>query len=220
MQQSVLDELDLMDLDAGVKKRSTDDDDFDYAYHLPYANSAAIVVHKDPTIPLQHTHKFQHTRSEYGVKSSNSALSAISGSSTQLTDRKKLLGAQLPKRATVRSRLNSKSNTTMGSKLGLNAQSSTTGSRYIGFTQNEVNSSRGSKVIPVGDEWNENDIAGASDFLVDLEVSTFRALPYSITKWVPAKLIAWISFAIITIAVIASIVTTGVASTTTNSNLV
>ncbi|KAJ3180768.1 hypothetical protein HDU87_001881 [Geranomyces variabilis] len=38
MQQSVLDELEFLDLDAGIKKWRDDDDDFDYVYHLPHAD--------------------------------------------------------------------------------------------------------------------------------------------------------------------------------------
>ncbi|KAI8908525.1 hypothetical protein EDD86DRAFT_276308 [Gorgonomyces haynaldii] len=46
--QSVLDELEFLDLNAGIKKYDDDDDeDFDYVYHLPHANPAAIVK-RDP----------------------------------------------------------------------------------------------------------------------------------------------------------------------------
>ncbi|KAJ3415554.1 hypothetical protein HDV05_004605 [Chytridiales sp. JEL 0842] len=50
LQQSVLDELENLDLDGGIKKRSyADDDDFDYVYHLPHADLTRIGPRKyDP----------------------------------------------------------------------------------------------------------------------------------------------------------------------------
>ncbi|KAJ3110522.1 hypothetical protein HDU96_006508 [Phlyctochytrium bullatum] len=38
MQQSVLDELENLDIDGAIKKKVTYDDDFDYVYHLPHAD--------------------------------------------------------------------------------------------------------------------------------------------------------------------------------------
>ncbi|KAI9015156.1 hypothetical protein BC832DRAFT_192613 [Gaertneriomyces semiglobifer] len=46
MQQSVLDELEFLDLDAGVKKWRDDDDDFDYVYHLPHADLNRLGVNR------------------------------------------------------------------------------------------------------------------------------------------------------------------------------
>ncbi|KAJ3139418.1 hypothetical protein HK101_003642, partial [Irineochytrium annulatum] len=49
MQQSVIDELENLDLDGAVRKRNTDDDDFDYVYHLPHADLTKIPPRKwDP----------------------------------------------------------------------------------------------------------------------------------------------------------------------------
>ncbi|TPX71121.1 hypothetical protein SpCBS45565_g01382 [Spizellomyces sp. 'palustris'] len=46
MQQSVLDELEFLDIDAGIKKWKDDDDDFDYVYHLPYADLNRLGVQR------------------------------------------------------------------------------------------------------------------------------------------------------------------------------
>ena len=49
MQQSVIDELEFLDIEAGVKKgASDDDDDFDYVYHLPYADMSRLGARRDP----------------------------------------------------------------------------------------------------------------------------------------------------------------------------
>ncbi|KAJ3409940.1 hypothetical protein HDV05_004162 [Chytridiales sp. JEL 0842] len=50
LQQSVLDELENLDLDGGIKKRTyAYDDDFDYVYHLPHADLTRIGPRKyDP----------------------------------------------------------------------------------------------------------------------------------------------------------------------------
>lgn len=49
MAQSVLDELEFLDISAGIKKGSGDDDndDFDYIYHLPHASESQI-WYRDP----------------------------------------------------------------------------------------------------------------------------------------------------------------------------
>lgn len=49
MQQSVLEELEFLDLDAGVKKWRDDEDDFDYVYHLPHADMSRLGMRRyDP----------------------------------------------------------------------------------------------------------------------------------------------------------------------------
>ncbi|TPX58979.1 hypothetical protein PhCBS80983_g02819 [Powellomyces hirtus] len=54
MQQSVLDELEFLDLDAGVKRWREDDDDFDYVYHLPHADLTRLGMRRyDPFAPAQ-----------------------------------------------------------------------------------------------------------------------------------------------------------------------
>ncbi|KAJ2998574.1 hypothetical protein HDV02_004389 [Globomyces sp. JEL0801] len=45
--QSVLDEIEFLDLAAGIKKMHVEDDDFDYIYHLPTANPDQI-IYRDP----------------------------------------------------------------------------------------------------------------------------------------------------------------------------
>jgi hypothetical protein len=48
MAQSVLDELEFLDISAGIKKLSDNEDDlFDYVYHLPHANQDRIIL-RDP----------------------------------------------------------------------------------------------------------------------------------------------------------------------------
>jgi hypothetical protein len=47
MAQSVLDELEFLDINAGIKKGFLDDDDFDYIYHLPTADPDRI-IYRDP----------------------------------------------------------------------------------------------------------------------------------------------------------------------------
>ncbi|KAJ3351056.1 hypothetical protein HDU83_009247 [Entophlyctis luteolus] len=42
MAQSVIDELENLDLDGAIKKKSTDDDGFDYVYHLPHADLSRL----------------------------------------------------------------------------------------------------------------------------------------------------------------------------------
>ncbi|KAJ3142545.1 hypothetical protein HK100_001798 [Physocladia obscura] len=49
MAQSVIDELENLDLDGTVKKKSSEDDDFDYVYHLPHADLSRLPPRKyDP----------------------------------------------------------------------------------------------------------------------------------------------------------------------------
>lgn len=53
MQQSVLDELENLDLDGGIKKKNYDDDEFDYVYHLPHADLSRLGPNRyDPFINL------------------------------------------------------------------------------------------------------------------------------------------------------------------------
>jgi hypothetical protein len=47
MAQSVLDELEFLDISAGIKRSGLEDDDFDYIYHLPHANPIFIIP-RDP----------------------------------------------------------------------------------------------------------------------------------------------------------------------------
>ncbi|KAJ3009497.1 UNVERIFIED_CONTAM: hypothetical protein HDU68_002643 [Siphonaria sp. JEL0065] len=49
MAQSVIDELENLDLDGAIRKKSTDEDDFDYVYHLPHADLSRLPPRKyDP----------------------------------------------------------------------------------------------------------------------------------------------------------------------------
>ncbi|KAJ3070320.1 hypothetical protein HDU98_006674 [Podochytrium sp. JEL0797] len=49
MAQSVIDELENLDLDGAIKKKSSEDDDFDYVYHLPHADLSRLPPRKyDP----------------------------------------------------------------------------------------------------------------------------------------------------------------------------
>jgi hypothetical protein len=59
MAQSVLDELEFLDLSAGIRPvRRDDEDDFDYVYHLPHANPATL-IRRDP---FQESHKLKKTQ--------------------------------------------------------------------------------------------------------------------------------------------------------------
>ncbi|KAJ3207562.1 hypothetical protein HDU67_007377 [Dinochytrium kinnereticum] len=53
MQQSVLDELENLDIDGAIKKRANRDDDFDYIYHLPHADLSRLGARRyDPFAKL------------------------------------------------------------------------------------------------------------------------------------------------------------------------
>ncbi|XJO76023.1 hypothetical protein BDV3_006603 [Batrachochytrium dendrobatidis] len=56
MNQSIMDDIEFLDITAGIKKMYRDDeDDFDYIYHLPYADLDRIVI-RDPFKPSHPVH--------------------------------------------------------------------------------------------------------------------------------------------------------------------
>ncbi|KAI8904975.1 hypothetical protein BC831DRAFT_421506 [Entophlyctis helioformis] len=68
--QSMMDDLEFLDINAGLKKtyRDDDDDDFDYIYHLPFADPERI-IRRDP---------FKKTEEQLNKKKSMSQLSLAS----------------------------------------------------------------------------------------------------------------------------------------------
>ncbi|KAJ3371456.1 hypothetical protein HDU91_005287 [Kappamyces sp. JEL0680] len=75
MAQSVLDELEFLDISAGIKKGYTEDDDFDYIYHLPSANPDRIIW-RDP-FQVQKLAKMTDSKKQRSVQS----MSQLSNSS-------------------------------------------------------------------------------------------------------------------------------------------
>ncbi|KAK5670321.1 hypothetical protein QVD99_003017 [Batrachochytrium dendrobatidis] len=56
MNQSIMDDIEFLDITAGIKKMYRDDeDDFDYIYHLPHADLDRIVI-RDPFKPSHPVH--------------------------------------------------------------------------------------------------------------------------------------------------------------------
>ncbi|KAJ3324854.1 hypothetical protein HDU76_013320 [Blyttiomyces sp. JEL0837] len=63
MQQSVIDELENLDLDGAVKKRALDDDDFDYVYHLPHADLTRLGTNRyDPFAKMENHGQSTNTK--------------------------------------------------------------------------------------------------------------------------------------------------------------
>ncbi|KAJ3128223.1 MCM DNA helicase complex subunit [Nowakowskiella sp. JEL0407] len=223
IQQSVLDELDLMDVDAGVKKRGTDDDDFDYAYHLPHARPENIVVHKDPIAQIAE-HKTTNDKPTF--MQSTSQISNMTSTSTR-QNRKNLLGANLgalqPVNRSARQSI-SANKSYLGSKMALNVQNSSV-SRFA-LNDSNTQSRRQSDFIHVpglNEMKNESRMRQSSTYTYPSKVpsseilrfdipqeSTFKALPPSITKYVPARWVAIVSFVLIVFAVMAALTTTGI----------
>ncbi|KAH6566661.1 hypothetical protein BASA50_007167 [Batrachochytrium salamandrivorans] len=76
MAQSVIDELEFLDISAGIKKGYTnDDDEFDYIYHLPFADPDRIIP-RDPFKKANESEKLQRGKSTGGI-------SAVSGYSSK-----------------------------------------------------------------------------------------------------------------------------------------
>ena len=94
MAQSVLDELEFLDINAGVKNSTSDDDDFDYIYHLPTANPDQI-RYRDPFkregLPQKKVNSMAESMSKlsmhsrHSIREIKSMLDPSLGSNSQLT---------------------------------------------------------------------------------------------------------------------------------------
>nr|KAJ3423299.1 hypothetical protein HK105_006100 [Polyrhizophydium stewartii] len=78
--QSVIDELEFLDINAGIKKTIRDDeDDFDYIYHLPFADPSRIIP-RDPFAKVKEKTKeseLHKHRSEMSLAASYHSLKAV-----------------------------------------------------------------------------------------------------------------------------------------------
>jgi hypothetical protein len=96
MAQSVLDEMEFLEISAGIKKSSSDDDDdFDYIYHLPTANPDQI-LYRDPfgkpTLKKDNSMSQLSRNSRHSIKAIRSMLDPKLGVATPSLRKKSVMG--------------------------------------------------------------------------------------------------------------------------------
>jgi hypothetical protein len=142
MRQSVIDELDFLDLN-GLDRSQDDEGDFDFVYHLPHANEEKIVPHTSisdfgDVIPKETlVAKYKSTNSIYKSENHRALVKALDPNFSG-------------KRETIRSRLNARNEKIGGSQMGSRFLSSkasrmgSTASQAFGMER------KNSKLVPKG----------------------------------------------------------------------
>ncbi|KAI9201833.1 uncharacterized protein BJ171DRAFT_629634 [Polychytrium aggregatum] len=233
MQQSVLDELDNLDVTANIKKRGYDDedDDFDYIYHLPYADPARI-IRRDP-FATPHPAIGAPEINVPSVKCSKSSLQSKDGHTMTKATRRALnlsgndehiqvhgrkmsrmsngsamhLGSTMMGGSTVGGSRMIGSRMTMGSQASTNFGSAMyMDNRYSSGLGSRLSNGGSSKIYPVDMEdesqiLTESGMQISTDIMYNME-PPFKALPPWITTRVPPFIVALVLFVIMSVGCI------------------
>ncbi|KAJ3323866.1 isopentenyl-diphosphate delta-isomerase idi1 [Boothiomyces sp. JEL0866] len=190
--QSVLDELEFLDLSAGIKKTHLDDD-FDYIYHLPTANPERIIPRdpfraKDAVGGSKTNLKKDHSMAQLSMTSKHSikqirsmldptlAMAQQAGRnrtqhSTYSNNQKDLKGKN-----SLSSRRESLAISTSMSRESLNPVSRTYTRRYSQLNQTAIRNTA-NRAEDEYSQFSVNDVGEFDGLIVVKEESTFRAMP-------------------------------------------